>query len=121
MRTTYEQLLANLRKWATNMGPSTLAAVTLLHDSDWLKSQALQDVAVRRVGGSTVIKWDSLRTALDADELYASTTQRAVLGLAIVLGQDKLGLERVRGSATAEMMVGAICDAAQVSRSRSSR
>lgn len=38
MRTTYEQLLANLRKWATNMGPSTLAAVTLLHDSDWLKS-----------------------------------------------------------------------------------
>lgn len=88
----HDELVAGLRKWAAAKGDADKAAVELLAwHGFWLRRADFRKAAIRRVSGDVIIRWgDAL--AFAAIGPRCSSSERAVLRLAVMIGGDELGL-----------------------------
>lgn len=99
------------RRTYRDQDPHRRAAVELLirHDR-WLYVERFRSVAVRVDGadGSAWIDWAAVRSVLEAGEFnYKSSTERAILDLALTLASDRYRLSSM-GDATAALVLGAV-------------
>jgi hypothetical protein len=96
-------LAERLREPARGSASTEIAAVDLLiwHET-WLRRQDFRDAAIRPRGpGGAVIDWRAARAFRDSSAV-ASSSELTILGVAIALGQDTLGLSGLgRGHAAA--------------------
>lgn len=87
------RLVAGLRAWTRHHDRHVEAAVELLIGHEhWLRNDAFRRACVHvdRRAGDVWIDWRAAREAFDAGTFaYASSTERAVLELAIALGSDR--------------------------------
>lgn len=126
-----EELLARLRRWAEPHDGHVRAAVGLLIEHGfWLRRRDFVSAAVRvgqyydeqgRVvdSGEAYLDWSAARRAFDGDEVRrASSTERAVLDLAIALGEDRFLLSRM-GTQNSRSIADAVAAAVGVSASSS--
>src|SRR6266496_4661095 len=98
------QVQRRLRRWARTSDSHVYAAVELLITHDvWLRRADFLTTALRGHRTTAWITWMAARAAFDAGRFdAASSTERAVLDLAIALGQDRYRLSRMdTGNATA--------------------
>jgi hypothetical protein len=88
---TGEALVVELRAWAATSDAHVAAAVGLLIDHDsWLRRPRFLATAVVSGKWNSHIRWSAARAAFDAGHyLPASSTELAVLDLAIDLGLDR--------------------------------
>jgi hypothetical protein len=91
------QVQRRLRHWARASDSHVYAAVELLLGHGvWLRRAEFLTAAVRVHRTSAWITWTAARAAFDAGHFdAASSTERAVLDLAIALGQDRYRLSRM--------------------------
>ena len=93
---TPETITRRLRHWAAGQDAHVIAAVELLAVHDlWLRRPDFHRAAVRATAGPAQawIIWRAAREAFNAGQLGpASTTELAVLDLAIALGEDRYRL-----------------------------
>jgi hypothetical protein len=85
-------LAAALRAWTRHHDPHVRAAVGLLIEHDfWLHRPDFTRACVHRGGGQAWIDWDAAR-AFVGDGSGASTSQLAILNLAVALGENRYRL-----------------------------
>jgi hypothetical protein len=91
------QVQRRLRRWARSSASHVYAAVELLISHDvWLRRADFLTTALRGHRTNAWITWTAARAAFDAGHFdAASSTERAVLDLAIALGQDRYRLSRM--------------------------
>ncbi len=108
------QVRRRLRAWAAGMGSHVHAAVELLigHDT-WLRRRDFLTAAVSvRQPAVAWINWRDAREAFDAGRFdQSSTTERALLDLAIALGENRYRLTAM-GNANAAAIATAVALAA---------
>lgn len=100
---SFEDLAAGLREWAVNATRYEQAAVELLiWHGEWLYRASFQQACIRRYdGGEIAIRWDAARefsdrvTAGGLGAPRASTSEAAVLDLAVALGEDRFRLSNM--------------------------
>ena len=96
--TSATSAVIGLRRWARGHSPHVAAAVGLLivHGT-WPARPEFREACVERDrDGTCWIDWTAARTAFDAGEFAkASTSEIAVLDLAITLGQDRFRFSRM--------------------------
>ena len=111
----HDALVAQLQRWAKNHSPHVKAAVTLLVEHDyWLRRTAFITAAVMPASDGVYIMWRKAREAFDAGEFdRASTSEHAVLDLAISLGEDRFKLTNM-GQFHARIMAVAFAEALAV-------
>ena len=108
-RPRVDQLVRGLRGWVRNHDLNVQAAVELLISHDvWLRRTDL-GFAGRCVqptsDGHYCIDWRAARAAFEAGEFTcASTTERAVLDVAIALGEDRYRFTHM-GTANAQLLI----------------
>lgn len=93
----YDTTVTGLRRWTKNHDPHVRAAVELLIEHDfWLHSPAFRRAcAVSDPDGTAWIKWDQAREFVSAPVArQASSSQKAILDLAVTLGEDRFRLSR---------------------------
>jgi hypothetical protein len=104
------QIRRRMRAWAAGMDPHVHAAVELLiaHDS-WLRRRDFLTAAVHvDTRGAGWINWREARGAFDAGRLdKSSSTERAVLDLAIALGENRYRLNAM-GTSNASLIATAV-------------
>lgn len=127
-----EALAAGLKKWTATSDPHVQAAVNLLIEHDyWLRTTRFVNAAVRgtepEVGfrvapdSGPYIVWREAREAFNAGEFnQSSTSQVAVLDLAITLGENRFKLN-LMGDWHARIMANAFAEAAHVKTAGESR
>jgi hypothetical protein len=99
-------LPAALRAWTRHHDPHVRAAVGLLIEHDfWLRRPDFTRACVHRGGGQAWIDWQAARVFIDAGP-GASTSQLAILDLAVALGENRyhlsiMGVANSRSIATA--------------------
>ena len=112
---TPETITRRLRRWAAGQDAHVIAAVELLAAHGlWLRRPDFHRAAVRATGGPAHawIVWRAAREAFDTDQLGpASTTELAVLDLAIALGEDRYRLTAM-GTGNAAAIASAVARAA---------
>jgi len=87
----FGELVAALRSWTRNHDPHVRAAVELLiTHGHWLRREDFTSECVRQVGGVTVIDWNHA-----AGPWYASSSEVAMLDLAVAIGSDRYRLSRM--------------------------
>jgi hypothetical protein len=103
------QVQRRLRRWARTSDSHVYAAVELLISHDvWLRRADFLTTALRVHRTTAWITWTAARAAFDAGRFdAASSTERAVLDLAIALGQDRYRLSRTDTSNAAAVAVAA--------------
>ncbi|GAY11650.1 hypothetical protein [Pseudonocardia sp. N23] len=108
---------AGLQSWAQGHAPHVAAAVGLLVDHGvWLRRRDFREVCVELApDGECWIDWPAAREALEAREFAASTTETAVLDLALALGENRYRLSLMNLSES-RAVVAAVARAAGVSR-----
>jgi hypothetical protein len=107
---------AGLRLWAAGHGPHVQAAVELLISHEvWLRRVEFQAVCLHRDSdGAYWIDWTAARAGFDGGMFArASTSERAVLDLAIALGQDRFRLG-VMSTGKARLIAAAVAAAAGI-------
>lgn len=105
--------VAGLRRWIRHHDLHVQAAVTLLLTHDvWLRRSEFRGACVGRGSdGVHWIDWRAARAAFDTGTFAkASSTELAVLDLAIALGSDTYRLSRM-GGANARAIVQAVAHA----------
>ena len=104
-------LIAGLRAWTRDHDPHVRAAVELLieHDS-WLRRPDFTRACVRSRGAEAWIDWQAARAFADAGTA-ASTSETAVLDLAVALGENRYRLS-IMGAANARSIATAVARAA---------
>ena len=108
-------LAARLRAWTRSHDPHVRAAVELLIDHDcWLRRGDFIRACVRSGGGDTWIDWRAARAFADAGTA-ASTSEMAILDLAVALGENRYRLS-IMGTANARMIAAAVARATGVQR-----
>lgn len=110
--TSIEHLEHRLTQWSNPHDAHVNAAVQLLINHNfWLGRTDFVDAAVRTAGSDTYISWTDARTGFDAGDFQpASSTELAVLDLAIALGEDRYRLSRM-GDANATAIAAAVTEA----------
>ena len=112
-RRTAGTVAAGLRQWAADHPSTVRAAVELLirHEA-WLRRVEFVAIAVNRdPNGCYWIDWSAARHGFDAGLFArASLGERAVLDLAIALGQDRYHLGRM-GTGTSRRIADAVTTA----------
>ncbi|WP_219419611.1 hypothetical protein [Pseudonocardia nigra] len=106
-------MVAGLRAWVRGHDRHVQAAVGLLLAHDvWLRREEFRAACLRRVSDGTYgIDWSAARTGFDAGEFArASSTEIAVLDLAIALGSDRYRL-RSMGDHNARLIAEAVAHA----------
>lgn len=111
-----DKLIAGLRAWTKDHDPHVRAAVELLiADGFWLGREDFRQAAVPVTAGTAWIAWD--RAGAFGRQAGASSSQKALLALAVSIGADRYRLSRmddrqaglvVRALATATGMEGMI-------------
>jgi hypothetical protein len=90
------QLVAGLRAWTRQHDAPVWAAVELLIDHDvWLRRAEFRSACVHPDlrTGEVWVSWSAAREAFEAGRFdRSSSTERAVLDLAIALGSDRYRL-----------------------------
>lgn len=90
-----ETLIARLRKWTKDSDAHVRAAVELLiwHGGGgyWLRRADFTTACVRRSSGGARIDWTAAREFVSAGP-RASSSEMAILDLAIALGEDRFRL-----------------------------
>lgn len=108
-----EQIAAGLRRWTRTHDAHVQAAVELLigHDT-WLRRSEFRAACVHADrGGEVWINWNAAREAFDAGAFTkCSSTEQAVLDLAIALGTDRYRLNYM-GPANARLIAEAVAAA----------
>ena len=113
---TARSVAAGLRMWASGHDAHVQAAVALLINHQvWLRRVEFQAACLHRdPDGSYWIDWSDARSALEAGDFdRASTSEKAVLDLAIALGCDRFRLSAM-GTSKARMVTDAVAAAAGV-------
>ncbi|AEA22312.1 hypothetical protein Psed_0030 [Pseudonocardia dioxanivorans CB1190] len=110
--------IVGLRRWARGHSPQVAAAVGLLiAHGTWPARQEFRDACIERDrDGTCWIDWTDVREAFDAGAfMKASTSEIAVLDLAIALGEDRFRFSRM-GPANARAIADVIAAAVGVTR-----
>ena len=103
-------LVAGLRAWTRHHDPHVRAAVGLLIEHDfWLRRPDFARACVHRGGGQAWIDWQTARAFTDAGP-GASTSELAILDLAVALGENRFRLS-VMGAANSRAIATAIARA----------
>jgi hypothetical protein len=116
---TFEDRVAGLRGWARGGEPEDRAAVELLiwHES-WLRRPDFAEACITQYSPGLVarIDWHKAGIFAAGRPRAASTSQMAILDVAVTLGQREESWLRFRGDKHAEAVVTAIASAMGVSR-----
>ena len=108
-------LIAGLRAWTRGHDPHVRAAVELLIEHDvWLRRGDFTRACVRSRGGEAWIDWQAARAFTDAGTA-ASTSEMAVLDLAVALGENRYRLS-IMGDGNARAIATAVAIAVGVAR-----
>ena len=108
-------LTAALRAWTRDHDPHVRAVVELLIEHDfWLRRADFTRACVRRDHGEAWIDWRAARTFVDAGAV-ASTSEMAVLDLAVALGENRYRLS-VMGAANSRAIAAAVARAVGATR-----
>ena len=106
-------LTAALRAWTRHHDPHVRAAVELLIEHGfWLRRADFTRACVRRDRGEAWIDWHAARAYVDAGAV-ASTSEMAVLDLAVALGENRYRLS-VMGAANSRAIATAVARAVGV-------
>jgi hypothetical protein len=106
--TSFEEITAGLRAWAAGDRLNTAAVELLITHETWLRRRDFLDACIDPSEDMARIGWDDARR-FEPDSL-ASTTERAVLRLAIAIGSDDYRLAAM-GRANSEAIVQAFTTA----------
>jgi hypothetical protein len=90
MATDFNSLAAGLRAWAAGSRNDEAAVELLIWHETWLRRRDFAKWAIMLPGRG--IDWRMAREFLDKGEPLGSTSELAVLNLAIALGEDAFGL-----------------------------
>lgn len=103
-------LIAGLRTWTKDHDPHVRAAVELLiwHGGGgyWLRRADFITAAVKRGRGEAWIDWSAAREFVDAGA-KASTSEMAILDLAVALGENRFRLS-IMGTAHSKAIADAV-------------
>jgi hypothetical protein len=103
-------LAAALRAWTRHHDPHVRAAVSLLIDHDfWLRRPDFTRTCVHRGGGEAWIHWQAARAFVDEGP-GASTSELAILDLAVALGENRFRLS-IMGAANSRAIAAAVARA----------
>jgi hypothetical protein len=107
MTSTTETLIKHLRAWTREHDAHVRAAVELLiwHEF-WLRRADFRSAAIVQRRGEAWIDWDAAREFVDAGA-RASTSEMAILDLAVALGEDRYRLN-IMGSAHSRAIADAV-------------
>jgi len=106
-------LIAGLRAWIRGHDPHVRAAVELLIEHDlWLRRTDFTRACIFRSGREAYVNWVAARAFVDAGTV-ASTSEMAILDLAVALGENRYRLP-VMGAANARSIATAVARAAGV-------
>lgn len=106
-------LVAGLRAWTRSQDPHVRAAVGLLIEHDyWLRRADFTRACITRRGREAGLDWAAARAFADAGPA-ASSSQMAVLDLAVALGENRYRLS-IMGSANSRAIAAAVARAAGV-------
>jgi hypothetical protein len=112
-----EVIIAGLRRWTREHDAHVRAAVDLIiWHGGWLRRRDFTEAAVRYYPRDRmhVIDWDKARAFADAGA-RASTSEMAILDLAVALGENRYRLS-IMGAAHSKAIADAVAAAAGVSR-----
>lgn len=84
----FDALAAGLRAWADGDRIATAAVELLISHQTWLYRQDFITACTDSGDGMTRIWWDRARVFAESAEVPASTTEIAVLRLAVAIGAD---------------------------------
>jgi hypothetical protein len=94
--TDFDKTVIALRRWTKDHDPHVKAAVELLiRDAYWLRREDFRAAAVGADAREAWVRWDEaarFRTGLDAG---ASSSQLAILDIAVAIGSDAFRLSRM--------------------------
>ena len=100
-----------LRRWAAQMDASDRAAVELLAwNESWLRRADFTDAALVNRGAHLAVDWTAARAYFDSGPSRASTSQWAILDLAITLAEDRFRF-RIMGRAHSRAILEAVARA----------
>jgi hypothetical protein len=103
-------LAAALATWTRHHDPNVRAAVGLLLEHDfWLRRPDFTRACVHRDGREAWIDWTAARAFADAGTV-ASTSEMAVLDLAVALGENRYRLS-IMGAANSRAIAAAVARA----------
>jgi hypothetical protein len=103
-------LAAALRTWTRHHDPHVRAAVGLLIEHDfWLRRPDFTGACLHRDRGQAWIDWQAARAFADAGP-GASTSQLAILDLAVALGENRYRLS-IMGAANSRAIATAVARA----------
>ena len=106
----FNDLVAGLRAWTKDHDPHVRAAVELLiwHGGGgyWLRRADFTTAAVKRSRREAWIDWSAAREFVDAGP-RASTSEMAILDLAVALGEDRYRLN-IMGAAHSQAIADAV-------------
>ncbi len=106
-------LVTGLRTWTRGHDPHVRAAVELLIEHDvWLRRPDFTRACIVRRGREAYVNWVAARAFVDAGTV-ASTSEMAILDLAVALGENRYRLP-VMGAANSRSMATAVARATGV-------
>ena len=103
----FDTLVVRLRRWTHSHDPHVRAAVELLigHET-WIRRADFQRACVEQDGREAWINWRKAREFVDSGSV-ASTTEMAVLDLAVALGENRYRFS-IMGPANSRMIAQAV-------------
>ncbi len=108
-------LVAALRTWTRGHDPHVRAAVELLIEHDfWLRRPDFTRACVHSRRGEAWIDWRAARAFVDAGSV-ASTSEMAILDLAVALGENRYRLS-IMGDTHSRWIATAVARAVGVAR-----
>ena len=103
----FDTTVRALRRWTHNHDLHVRAAVELVIEHDfWLRRPDFLRACVHRDGGQAWIDWQAARAFTDAGP-GASTSQLAILDLAVALGENRYRLS-IMGAANSRAIAQAV-------------
>ena len=108
--TDFDTLAAGLRAWALNDRINTAAVELLISHETWLRRRDFADAAMDVFEDMSRIRWSDARELADSPHVPASTTEIAVLRLAVAIGADEYRLASM-GNANAGAIMRALATA----------
>ena len=105
--TDFDTLVRLLRRWTHNHDPHVRAAVELLIEHEtWIRRADFQRACIEKNAREVWINWRKAREFADSGAV-ASTSEMAVLDLAVALGEDRYKFS-IMGSANSRMIAQAV-------------
>lgn len=110
------RLNSKLRAWAKERDTWRAAVELLIWHDGWLRRDSFRQACIADIGTTTCIRWHLAReyadkvTAGGLDAPRASTSEAAILDLAVAIGEDRFRLANM-GSAHRRAVVAAVAQA----------